>query len=341
MTRSLGPAVFLTVGALFGAQVGGRATRDALFLSSYPFAALPAMIMVTAVFALALAYYSTRFMVRWGRSGVMPAAFAASAALLVAEWGLSFLAPRAAAAVVYLHFGGMGALLISGFWSFLSERLDPRSAKRQLGQITAVGTLGGMAGGTRGRPVGADPSCRGDASGARDRAAGVRLGDDPAWGGGGGVGCGGAVAKRSWPRTQCPPATDQAPPPRGPIVDPATEAVGAIGVLTSIPYIHRLAVLVVVITMADVLVDLVMKSRAMAAIPDAGGLLPVLRGLLHGRVGVHVPAAGVRERFVLERLGRLARRRSCPWARSSRPPARSWFRESRARWSRAERNRCS
>ena len=41
----------------------------------------------------------------------------------------------------------MGALLISGFWSFLSERLDPRSAKRQLGQITAVGTLGGMAGG--------------------------------------------------------------------------------------------------------------------------------------------------------------------------------------------------
>ena len=66
MTRSLGPAVFLTVGALFGAQVGGRATRDALFLSSYPFAALPAMIMVTAVFALALAYYSTRFMVRWG-----------------------------------------------------------------------------------------------------------------------------------------------------------------------------------------------------------------------------------------------------------------------------------
>src|SRR5512132_2905935 len=132
---------------MFASQVGGRATRDALFLSHFPITALPVMIMATAVLALALAYVSTRAMVRWGPAVVMPAAFALSAALLVVEWGVSYVAPGVAAVLVYLHFGGLGALLISGFWSFLNERLDPRSAKRQLGQVNAAGTLGGLAGG--------------------------------------------------------------------------------------------------------------------------------------------------------------------------------------------------
>ena len=168
------------------------------------------MIMVTAVFALALAYYSTRFMVRWGRSGVMPAAFAASAALLVADGAFRSSRPAPPRPVVYLHFGGMGALLHLGLL-VVPERAA-RSAEREAS--TRPDHRGGDARrdgrGTRGRPVGADPSCRGDAS----VLAIVQL--VCAWGmiRLGSVGAGGSGAVGPWAilaADPVPPATDPAP----------------------------------------------------------------------------------------------------------------------------------
>ncbi len=43
--------------------------------------------------------------------------------------------------------GGFGAILLSGFWSIVSEHFDPREAKRRFGQITSAGTVGGIVGG--------------------------------------------------------------------------------------------------------------------------------------------------------------------------------------------------
>jgi len=41
---------------------------------------------------------------------------------------------------------GLAPVLVSGFWTLLSERFDPRTAKRRLGHIGAAATFGGLAG---------------------------------------------------------------------------------------------------------------------------------------------------------------------------------------------------
>jgi hypothetical protein len=49
--------------------------------------------------------------------------------------------------LIYLHVAGLGALLLSGFWSVVSERFEPRSARVSFGRIAAAGTVGGALGG--------------------------------------------------------------------------------------------------------------------------------------------------------------------------------------------------
>src|SRR2546427_5692927 len=147
-------AATLSAGVLIAFQVGARATRDALFLSSFGVASLPAMMMGTSLLAIGFAFLGARALTAWGPSRVLPAALAASAALLLGEWAVSLWFPRAAAVIVYLHYGCLGALLISGFWSVVNERFDPRTAKRRLGPIAAWGTLGGLLGGLIAAQVG-------------------------------------------------------------------------------------------------------------------------------------------------------------------------------------------
>jgi ATP/ADP translocase len=67
--------------------------------------------------------------------------------LLIGEWALVAGSRRLVAVLFYLHYAGLGAVLISGFWSVINERFDPRTAKRVLGSIAAGGTLGGVVGG--------------------------------------------------------------------------------------------------------------------------------------------------------------------------------------------------
>jgi len=38
-------------------------------------------------------------------------------------------------------------VLLSGFWSLMTELFDPRAAKRSFGRIAGFGTLGGILGG--------------------------------------------------------------------------------------------------------------------------------------------------------------------------------------------------
>ncbi|HTM01765.1 MAG TPA: Npt1/Npt2 family nucleotide transporter [Candidatus Omnitrophota bacterium] len=294
---ALGPAVFATAAGMFASQVGGRSTRDALFLAHFPVTALPVMIMATAVLALALAYVSTRVMVRWGPAIVMPAAFALSAALLLVEWGVSFVAPSAAAVLVYLHFGGLGALLISGFWSLLNERLDPRSAKRQLGQVNAAGTLGGLCGGLAARelarfiPVAA----------MLPVLAGIQL-----------VCVAGMVRLRGRQEREAHSAED-APrkarttenAPRGGAEAPSAAGTSTAGLrgLLSMPYIRNLISLVVLLTIADVMIDLVLKARAKEVWPDEAGLLRFFAAFYTAvQLLVFLVQAFV-SRFVLERVG--------------------------------------
>lgn len=145
--RSAIRAATLTAAAMIAYQVAGKATRDAFFLSTFDVTTLPAAVFGSALVSIAAVLIASRGLRRFGPARLVPVVFLTSAGLLLAEWVIAFRFRPVAAAAVYLHFNALGALLISGFWSLVSERFDPRTAKQQVGRIGAAGTLGGLAGG--------------------------------------------------------------------------------------------------------------------------------------------------------------------------------------------------
>src|SRR4051812_6609361 len=126
--------------------VGAKATRDALFLTSLDFTALPAMLVATSVCSILLVVAHTRWSVSIAPATAVPIAFVGSGLLFIAEWLVRASAPSSTAVMVYLHVSGAGPLLASGFWLIATERFDPRTAKRRFGQISGAGTLGGLLG---------------------------------------------------------------------------------------------------------------------------------------------------------------------------------------------------
>jgi AAA family ATP:ADP antiporter len=126
--------------------VGAKATRDALFLTSLDFTALPAMLVATSVCSILLVAAHSRWSVSIAPAKAVPMAFVASGLLFMCEWLVRALAPSSTAVFVYLHVSGAGPLLASGFWLIATERFDPRTAKRRFGQISGAGTVGGLLG---------------------------------------------------------------------------------------------------------------------------------------------------------------------------------------------------
>lgn len=140
-------ATAMACGAAVMAQfISGKATRDALFLTSLDYRTLPAMLVATSVCSLVLVALNTRVARRIAPATLVPALFLVSGLLFVVEWLFRSSAPRLAAVLVYLHVSGAGPLLASGFWLISSERFDPRTAKKHFGQIAGAGTLGGLLG---------------------------------------------------------------------------------------------------------------------------------------------------------------------------------------------------
>lgn len=144
-SRSLFIAM-LTAAAVTAEFVGGKATRDALFLTSLHATALPTMLIVTGLCSILLVGLHTRASRRIRPSVLVPASFAVSGLLFVLEWLIRPVAPSATAVTIYLHVSGAGPVLASGFWLIASERFDPRTAKARFGQIAGAGTIGGLLG---------------------------------------------------------------------------------------------------------------------------------------------------------------------------------------------------
>jgi hypothetical protein len=132
--------------AVMAQFISGKATRDALFLTSLDATALPMMLIATSIFSIILVGASARWSARVSPAVFVPLSFLASALLYLFEFAVRSLAPSATAVVVYLHVSGVGPLLASGFWLVASELFDPRSAKEGYGRIAGAGTLGGLAG---------------------------------------------------------------------------------------------------------------------------------------------------------------------------------------------------
>src|SRR5712691_6378466 len=145
-SASYRPAV-VAAAMLVGPQVAAKATRDALFLSQFPVSSLPAMTATAAVVSLVGTLAFSRAMARLSPARLLPVAVAASAGLFAAEWGLALSVPRTAAVLLYLHHALLAALLVSGFWSLVSESFDPHRARQAMGAIGTGASLGGVAGG--------------------------------------------------------------------------------------------------------------------------------------------------------------------------------------------------
>jgi len=140
------PMVLAMIGAaaVTAQIVSGKATRDALFLTSLDYTTLPTMLMATSVCSILLVALNTRATRRLSPATLVPATFALSGVLFIVEWLLRPMSPAATAVAVYLHISCAGPLLASGFWLVSTERFDPHTAKQRFGQIAGMGTLGGL-----------------------------------------------------------------------------------------------------------------------------------------------------------------------------------------------------
>lgn len=136
----------LSAAAVSAQFVGGKATRDALFLTSHDITALPTMLIVTAVCSIVLVSLHARAGRRLVPAILIPGSFIVSGILFLGEWLLRARVPSTIAVLVYLHVSVAGPLLASGFWLIVSESFSPRTAKKGVGRIAAAGTLGGLAG---------------------------------------------------------------------------------------------------------------------------------------------------------------------------------------------------
>jgi hypothetical protein len=132
---------------MIGHQVAGKATRDALFLSNFDVTNLPLMLIVTSLVSIVVVLVTAQVITRVGPAVFVPWAFGVSAFLTLLEWWLCFYSPGATAIAVYLHLGLFGSVLVSGFWSIINEKFDPRSGKKLISRIATGATLGGFAGG--------------------------------------------------------------------------------------------------------------------------------------------------------------------------------------------------
>ena len=283
-TRTAVITATLTSTAMIGYQMAAKATRDALFLSSFDVSALPAMVMASAVLSVLLALVASRLMTSFGPARLVPVLFTSSAVLLLVEWGLLAQFRKPVAVVVYLHYGALGALLISGFWSIVNERFDPRTAKRQVSRIALGATVGGLLGGLLAERVAVMLSM----TAMLPILAGLHLF------------CAGMVLRLGIgsPTTAVPSQTKHPPPE-------ATQRTG-LKIIAETPYLRNLVALVLLATTAEVFIDYVFKARASLAFGGGEDLLRLFAVFYTGVALLTVVVQSTLSRVTLQRLG-LAR----------------------------------
>ena len=247
-----GPAVAAAAAAgtvMIAFQIAGKATRDALFISSFGVSALPPMVIAAAAVSALVSVALARIMGRSRPSQLIPRLFGLSALLLLAEWGLAVQARGPAAVILYLHFTALGALLVSGFWAIVNERFDPRTARRTISHITAGASFGGLLGGVLPERVGATLSL----AAMLPILAGLHLIA--------------AVLVLAVDR-----GAPQHPPAEEPFLGEEPQPSGA-RILRASPYLLGLALLVMLTSAAEGVLDYVFKAQAAAAATSGEDLL--------------------------------------------------------------------
>jgi hypothetical protein len=249
--RSAALAATAASAAMVAFQLAGKATRDALYLSTFGVVALPRMVIVAAALSALVALALSRVLARVGPGRLVPRLFGLSAMLLLVEWGVAGYSRPLVAVLFYLHYSCLGALLISGFWGMITERFDPRTARASIGRIAAGASAGGLLGGALPAAVGATEVVTAMLpilAVLHFASALLVLGVRPS-------------ASTQIGRTGGRPTA--AP-------DPAPSAREA---FRTSPYLRNLVLLVALSATAEGLLDFVFKARATAALPSGGQLL--------------------------------------------------------------------
>jgi ATP:ADP antiporter, AAA family len=257
--RSAIAAATVAAGALIAQQVAGKATRDTLFLSAFDVSALPLAMITAALVSGGAVIAFTVALARWSPARVVPVTLAVGTVLLLAEWGLSLTWPRLAAVAVYLHMAAFGATVVSGFWSLVSERFDPRTARRAMGGIGLGASLGGVLGGLFAWsaaslvPVPAMLAVMATLN---------------------------VVSLLAMTRLR-PSAPTAATPAPGPVPGPFS----GLRLLREVPYLRDIALIVALGAATETLLDYLLNARAVAAF-DRGPALMSFFALFHTGIGL-------------------------------------------------------
>src|SRR5436190_4485805 len=271
-------AAVISSGAMIAFQIGGKAARDALFLSNFPVTALPAALVSAALVSVVSVIIASKAMGARGPRTVVPYAFGISSILLLVEWSIFGVAPRAAAVLFYLHMASFGAVLISGFWSMISESFDPRTAKIQVGRIASAGTAGGIIGGVLAERTGAMFS----AAAMLPVLAALHMICSIL----------NIHLRRSGPASTAQPSTPE-----------SFTAISGLKVLSNAAYVRNLAYVVLLGTVAENLLDYVMKTQAIATYGRGDELIRFF-GLFYTVVSVLTfVVQSIFSRYSLEHLG--------------------------------------
>lgn len=99
--------------------------------------------VLSAIFALGAA----RLFRSYGPGRVAPLLLVLNALGFGAEYAMLPVSPGPVALILYLHVTAVGPVVVSGFWSVVSERFDPHSLRTSMPRIGFGATLGGLSGG--------------------------------------------------------------------------------------------------------------------------------------------------------------------------------------------------
>ena len=272
--RTLTRIAMISAGIMIAHQVAAKALRDATFLTAWPATALPLMTIATAALTVALVPVVSRLFERYSTRTVIASGFARQRRPATSSSGRSTTTGRWIAVAIYLHLAGAAALLLSGFWSLISERFDPAGARAAYGRIAAAGTAGGIAGTFVAERI---------ATMVGSQAVLLFLAALH-------VLCAGGVALMRGAPTLLPPSADTA------------DRMSGIGETLRAPYVRTIAWFVLLTSASSAIIEFLFKSNARASFGTGPDLLRFF-ALFYGSVQVLSFIAQTQSGRVLQRLG--------------------------------------
>ncbi len=123
-----------------------RNTTDTYFKAAYGPEALPIVMTLIIPFLLVVVHAYGVCLTRWGARRTLWWSNLASAAALLALYGLELTGWRPAAALLYIMRQCYVVIIVEQYWSFLNSTLAHRDAVRYYGPILALSTIGPICG---------------------------------------------------------------------------------------------------------------------------------------------------------------------------------------------------